>query len=104
MYVIVNTHENLRHISSYCKDQNQATKCNFSGKENWIVERKQMEESSIVENEEGQWLDFLPAKTSEDPGRVGAEVGFIHYMINHQLFVYNSFHKFLKNKTKCCVD
>merc|ERR1711936_1125979 len=44
-----------------------------TGKENWIVERKRMEESSIVENEEGQWLDFLPAKTSEEPGRVGAE-------------------------------
>ena len=35
-----------------------------------------MEGSSILEKEEeGQWLDFLPAKTSEEPGRVEAEVG-----------------------------
>ena len=79
MYVIVITHKISRHISSYWKDQNQATHCTFSGKENWIVERKRMEESSIVETEEGQWLDFLPAKTSEEPGRVGAEVGFHHF-------------------------
>ena len=37
-----------------------------------------MEGSSILEKEEeGQWLDFLPAKTSEEPGRVGAEVGVL---------------------------
>ena len=37
-----------------------------------------MEGSSILDKEEeGQWLDFLPAKTSEEPGRVVAEeVGF----------------------------
>jgi len=35
-----------------------------------------MEGSSILDKEEeGQWLDFLPAKTSEEPGRVVAEEG-----------------------------
>ena len=51
----------------------------FQEKRIGSVERKRMEESSILENAEGQWLDFLPAKTSEEPGRVGAEVGFHHF-------------------------
>ena len=37
-----------------------------------------MEGSSILEKEEeGQWLDFLPAKTSEESGRVGAHLIFV---------------------------
>jgi len=32
-----------------------------------------MEESGILEHEDGQWLDFLPTKTSDEPERAGAE-------------------------------
>ena len=69
----VDTHKILRHIK--IKQPGPI----FQEKRIGSAERKRMEESSMLENEDGQWLDFLPAKTSEEPGRVGAEVGFHHF-------------------------
>ena len=69
----VDTHKILRHIKI---KQHGAI---FQEKRIGSVERKRMEESSMLENEDGQWLDFLPAKTPEQPGRVGAEVGIHHF-------------------------